>query len=52
MNGNLSYFKYHNSMAIVRYNTKEEAQNEQNKLNFTIGNSTIVTQFISENEVK
>lgn len=40
-------------MAIVRYNTKEEAQNAHSKLNsIPLGNSPIMTQFISENDVK
>ena len=40
-------------MAIVRYSTKEEANNAKLKLNnITLGNTTIYAQFVNENDVK
>jgi trinucleotide repeat-containing gene 6 protein len=49
----ITYFRCQNTVAVVRYNTKEEATNAKNKLNLLVlGNSTLCTQFISETDVK
>ena len=53
--GSLTYYRYLPQMSsvIVRYNTKEEANNAQNKLNsIVLGNTTIYTQALSENDLK
>lgn len=54
-NGQLTYFKYIPNMScvIVRYNTKEESLNAHAKLNsIALGNTTISTQLLSENDLK
>jgi len=51
----LTYYRYIPQMTcvIVRYNTKEEANNAQNKLNsVSLGNTTIFTQPLNENDLK
>jgi len=51
----LTYYRYIPQMTcvIVRYNTKEEASNAQNKLNaVSLGNNTIYTQPLTENDLK
>ncbi len=53
--GQLTYYRYIQQMTcvIVRYNTKEEANNAQNKLNsVSLGNTTIFTQPLNENDLK
>ena len=54
-NGQLTYFKYipNKSCVIVRYNTKDETNKAHAKLNsISLGNTTINTQMISENDIK
>lgn len=53
--GQLTYFKYipNKSCVIVRYNTKEETSIAHAKLNaISLGNTTINTQLLSENDLK
>lgn len=53
--GQLTYYRYIPQMTcvIVRYNTKEEANNAQNKLNsVSLGNTQIFTQPLNENDLK
>jgi hypothetical protein len=53
--GPLTYYKYITQMTcvIVRYNSKEESNNALSKLNgILLGNTTIFTQSLSENELK
>jgi hypothetical protein len=53
--GNLTYYRHIPQMncVIVRYNTKEEASNAQNKLNsMPLNGTTIITQPLTENELK
>lgn len=53
--GALTYFRYIPQMAcvIVRYSSKDEANNAQNKLNsLPIGNTTLFTQSLNENDLK
>ena len=54
-NGALTYYRYITQMTcvLVRYNTKEEANNALSKLNgIPLGNSTIFTQQLSESDLK
>ena len=54
-NGPLTYYRYITQMTcvIVRYNSKEESNNALSKLNgISLGNTTIFTQSLSENELK
>jgi hypothetical protein len=54
-NGPLTYYRYITQMTcvIVRYNSKEESNNALSKLNgILLGNTTIFTQSLSENELK
>jgi hypothetical protein len=53
--GPLTYYRYITQMTcvIVRYNSKEESNNALTKLNgVLLGNTTIFTQSLSENELK
>lgn len=53
--GQLTYYRYIPQMTcvIVRYNTKEEANNAQNKLNsVSLGNTQIFTQPLNDNDLK
>jgi hypothetical protein len=53
--GPLTYYRYITQMTcvIVRYNSKEESNNALSKLNgVLLGNTTIFTQSLSENELK
>ena len=53
--GQLTYYRYIQQMTcvVVRYNTREEANNAQNKLNsVSLGNTVIFTQPLNENDLK
>lgn len=53
--GQLTYYRYIQQMTcvVVRYNTREEANNAQNKLNsVSLGNTVIFTQLLNENDLK